>query len=538
MKRVAALPLSLVLLAGCGAFRASAGVGLGVGASARVGVLDVGAVFGASYEWGVAYGVSGGHMTGEAGLPVLGRLEILRASSEHVDRQRSEGLLAALALASGTPEENALRLNRPTEVAVSLRLLFLSFHLGFDPAVAVRALFGMDEPAPPPEPVEEGRVPADPLHAMDQDIGPEAIDSLGDDPIALVRIRTGETSVGVAPGIALVMSLVDARAHLAGERGSGDPLTKAWERVARGHEVRGRQAFLDGERFHDTEGLARVLADCPLAPQAPRAARVLGDLRFERGELAEALEAFELEAALAEDVAALDDARRRCALARRLVAATGRAEATEAKVESVIVGPYRLTASEAGVTAVDARGEFAWVHTSSFAHPGENPGLAAIFGGSWQATLLGTAPGLALVAVGGDDPAVVVALDERGECRWRTVVPRDRAFHGHDKGRVVVAQGRVFFVSYDRAFALSSATGRLDWLSIRPARRFASTIPMECGPIVKAPREGGGVRVTLDAIEWPLDIFERYRASDSGRIERLDPRTGLPLGDSRASSRR
>src|SRR5581483_592056 len=126
---------ALAALGGCEAFRASAGVGIGLGGSVRAGPADVGVLGGVSYEWGNAYGAVGSQVTADIGIAVA-RFEILKDSTTRGPRGRGfrgpfrahiEGLVADLAypMLGDKPDVRAYLVNRPTELAVSVYAVFL-----------------------------------------------------------------------------------------------------------------------------------------------------------------------------------------------------------------------------------------------------------------------------------------------------------------------------------------------------------------------------------------------------------------------------
>ncbi len=523
LKRIAAASALVVLAsssAGCSAFRASAGFGIGLGATARLGVLDVGAAAGTSYEWGTCYGLSGGHRTNELGFPVVVRFEEHRFKKEPAWRQRYEGVVPALLLARAPRESDALKLNRPTEIAVGARLGLVSFHLGFDPAVLGRLILGTEEPEPPiTKPPRPGRRAAragedgdDGVRAYDEDPGPVAVDGLLGDTSALIRIRSGETGgVAVAPAIALVMSAGLAR------RDQG--VDGEWAAVARRQGARGARDFEQAARTHDADRLERALAAYPIAPQARDAARLLGELRLEQGELVASVEAFELESKLAipEEQAA---AKARVRVASNLLERAAPAPVLESSPAAVELGPYRLTADRHTVRARRSSGEVAWVYTA----------VAPETGGVTSVRLLGSAHGLAFLAVSASSPPLaIVAVDEEGGRQWQYAVPsRLGAVDSHNAA--VLAHGRIFLIERARASALSARTGRLEWAFGFPSRHIPKRIPMECGPLYGPALEGPRVRVTPTTLEWRTDRFvNAFAYSGRDRVVRLDPRTGIPL---------
>src|SRR5271168_3324598 len=148
MRRTAAVIFCLAL-GGCSSFRASAGLGFGIGGSVHAGPLDVGVLGGGAYCLGNCYGIHGGHVAFEVGVPVLGRIEavVVDDDPDASARARIAGPLPLLAAALSDRSEDARKVQelvfqKNTEIAASLYALFFVFHLGFDPQAFVREALG------------------------------------------------------------------------------------------------------------------------------------------------------------------------------------------------------------------------------------------------------------------------------------------------------------------------------------------------------------------------------------------------------------
>ncbi len=506
MIRAVALAAALLLMNGCSCFRASAGFCVGLGASARVGVVDVGAGGGIGYAWGNVYGETGGHLVGEVGIPLIARAEGLKNDDEEVFRVRMEGLVpAGVRLLDDDPQQTQFFLNRETEVAVSAYLGFVVIHLGFEPAAIVRLFTGSKgreipyvDPRTPPHTTPPVRPPIvrSPYRFVDPSEGAVQLDSLLDEPVTLVRVRTGRVEVAIAPHIALVSSGVIPGARVALEKK---------------HAQRGGGLFATAMKRHDKDDLSRALADAPFAPEAPKAARSLGELRLESGDLDGAIESFELELAL-DTTDERGDATSRLGLVRRLRSTTQ--PALESSLEPPRLAGYTLVGQGRRLWALNGPRSVAWVSSSvlgpfeAFEHAIGSRGDLAYF----------------LAVFAGSCERRVVAVDEHGDARWFAPLP------GFNPWRFILAGDRIFAVSRNDAVAIDAASGRIEWYWHRHEREVPGEVPMDCRPIPKEELEGPAVRLTGAALEWRTDAFP-IGYGEPDRLERVDPRTGLPLDD-------
>ncbi|HZV03194.1 MAG TPA: hypothetical protein VFF73_41200, partial [Planctomycetota bacterium] len=393
MKR--ALVILLALLGGCSCFRASAGFGIGLGASARVGVLDVGCMGGYSHEWGNCYGLQGSMTTGEFGIPVLGRREFLRGEAEGVDRDRREGLFP-MVFALTESGKTEYYLNRPTEVAIAVYAGFFSFHLGFEPAAIFRALTGRESPdgtIDVQKDEKDDKIP--PLETTK----PGELELLLDNRTALVPRHHGEYELHVAPWIALVMSRSEA---------------PDWAALARRQTAKGAGDLARARAARDPALLEAAIVAAPLSGDVPDAARILGEVQLERGELDEACMAFELESLLRPVDEEASGTRARVALAHA-ARAHELVPTHESHATNVPLGGVTLATEPQSVWAITAEGEIAWTRTDSLT---ENECFRSP---------VGAAVGLAIFEVGPDptlnnnasSPGTLVALDEKGTQRWK-----------------------------------------------------------------------------------------------------------------------
>src|SRR5436190_785343 len=128
-------------------FRASVGIGLGLGGSAKIGPVDVGCLGGVDLSLGNYYGAKGVHLSGDFGIPALARGELV-----YVDKDDGRVGLSSLVALPFYPAIRASKVKevqealpylytRPTEVAVSAYAGFFAVHLGFDVGVPVRGFF-------------------------------------------------------------------------------------------------------------------------------------------------------------------------------------------------------------------------------------------------------------------------------------------------------------------------------------------------------------------------------------------------------------
>ncbi len=496
----------MLLASGCGCFRASAGFGIGLGASARVGVLDVGCMGGYSHEWGNCYGLEGGMTTGEFGIPVLGRREFLRSEEEGVDRDRREGLFP-MVFALTESGKIEYYLNRPTEVAIAVYAGFFSFHVGFEPAAIFRALTGRESPdgtVDVQKDEKDDKIP--PLETTK----PGELELLLDGRTALVPRHRGDYELHVAPWIALVMSRSE---------------TPDWAALARRQTAKGAGDLARARATRDPALLEAAIAATPLSVEVPDAARILGEVQLERGELEEACMAFELESLLRPVDEEASEARARVALAHA-ARAHELVPVHESHATSVALGGVTLATEPQSIWAVTPEGEIAWTRTDSLT---ENECFRSP---------VGAAVGLAIFEVGPDpglnnnaaSAGALVALDEKGTARWRVELPFEGKDTAIEHRLYLVSGGRVYVILRSNAVAIDARTGRLEWFYARPPRTRPYEMPFDRRLLSPIWTKQPFATLANGVLEWHADA-SLWQDAEPGRVERLDARTGVPVGE-------
>lgn len=515
------LTLALLALGGCSAFRASVGVGLGLGASARVGPLDVCGLGGLYTSVGDYYGSVGVVRFGDFGLPGLVRGEFVDTRGDPARVGFSGPLAFAVYpfLSDGARGEyKSTLLARPTEVSASVYALFLAVNVGFDPAglaYDARRYFGLaagwdeDEPPAPRKPLSPlpedeledtpyRLISAEELALVDSGTAIERarrirkLEAALRDSSSLVPVLDEEEASGASP----VERWVEPRRGLGAfrfEEGTRERLA-----AVREHDV--ARAFERAARAREPEPITEALAGAPLAPEAAQAdlERRRGELLLERGELDEAVSSFEDEASH-RDAGEVAGARARVAAARRLAAARAdRAPAENAWSGSADLGGLLVGAQGRSVWAMTVTGDVAWERSDALPE------------GWSESKVIGAAAGFALMEAQAQGRAWVIAVDDVGEVRWRTPLPTAVACASPMDQVYALGHGRLYVARVDRVLALDAATGRVLWMTIRRDVSFAlqespkRTQPLDWRPEPGPPRRrpdgvATGFRVRLAA---------------------------------------
>jgi hypothetical protein len=496
VKRASALVFLLLLASGCACFRASAGFGLGIGGAVRAGVLDVGVLGGGSYEWGNCYGIEGGQCCGELGLPLVGRLEVLRADSEELDRRRLEGPLA-IYYAEASDDDARICFLRPAEVAVSAYLGIFAFHLGFDPGAVLEAILGIPEPEIEVVPDEDDMKASDRRGFLNMADGPAFIDAMEAD--RLVDHTAGGKNAPFRLAVSRSIALLASYSRTSQE----------WQAVAREETRRSEAAYADALRTRSVDDLEAALDDAPLADGALLAARTLGDLRVEQDDLHGALAAYETERALAEGDEKLE------ANARIFLVKKGLGSIVPLDAD----GPE--PAEDAGASVASIRSdvlENCEVVVRPIARSRDRSFLLT----AWSASRSGLVTFTEVV------PDTVVAVGPDGNLLWRTAIPT-----GSTTIDFILTGSRIFAVRRNEAFALETRSGRIVWRFERASSHFENDVPMDRKAIEKPRLEGPRARLTAEALEWRTDLFDGPTFNRPQRLERLDPSTGVPLAEKR-----
>jgi hypothetical protein len=539
------LVVSLASLGGCGAFRASAGLCLGLGGSVRAGPLDVGVLGGASYEWGNAYGAVGSQVTIDLGLAVarieaLGDGSTLRRNGKEEKapfRGRAEGLFVdgVYPFLDSKSEARPYMVTRPSEIAVSLYALFFSFHLGFDPIGLardawgfIRAAAGGESPEPPdgsfrelPPPEDGWSEPPYTIASAEDLAGLESgtaveralalrkVGQLLGDPLALFASgsETIEHDVPIRDGLEQLL-LEDATVSA----------------LAREGDAESRDAFERARATDDPDAIGEALRRYPFASGRTRFLRVRAELLVERGDLEDAVEALEELAARASELDD-EDTKAARALLPRVRALAARSPVAhplgEAWSGSVDAGGYWLGASGRAVWAMTPGGEIAWERSDA---------LPLDF---FARKVVGRISELVVVEAMARERPWVMALDDDGAVRWRVPLPGPARGCGPMDQVYALGSGRVYVARTDRALAIEARSGRLLWMRVRhdpepeAKKLWKEIVPMDWrapeGPERRRPdgRSGFRVRVTPEVFEL---------TSGAGRrVERLDARTGALL---------
>lgn len=497
--------LLLLALPGCSCFRLTAGVGLGLGGSVRLGVLDVGFLGGAAYEGGNTYGLTGGQLAGELGLPLVGRVEFLEGNDEHIERRRIEGPFGIFCLLEHFAPDCCF--NRKAEIAVAVYAGIVTFHLGFDPEELVRLVFGIEKAPPLIRSGEEERDPVDAsARVLETPAPPLALDGELDEREALVRARNeGRTTIYVSPWLALLERL---------ERKDGalGPAVKA-------EEERSEKELAQAFESRDPSTLARAIGRAPLARRSREAARRVGELRLERGDLDEALEAFALEARLAKGDEERAAALARADLAQKALGDRGRCEVVLSATPSrlVTVGGTRIAALGVEHWGYTLAGDIAFLRSDLLA---EGESFSGAIAATSELALLEADP------AGSSGRKTIVAVDEPGNERWRAELP---ASPEGEPWRYVCRGGRLHAVSRTLVVTLDGETGRYEWVFHRKELERSKEVPFESALVATPSLEGEPVRFAGDVLEWRTDAWGS-RHAEPDRLERVDPRTGFPVG--------
>jgi hypothetical protein len=424
-----------------------------------------------------------------------------------------------------------MMIRRPLEIAVSGYALFIAFHLGFDVEGLLRDVVGfarsaagVPDPdpaagahpeAPPPED-ELGEPPYRILHL--EDLAPDPafprpprelareLDVTLADRLALVQVPAENgRAVFVTPSEVLRAQVVAAPIHLL-------------EQVQR---VRAADVLA---RATTPEAIAEALLVHPFAEDGARASRRRAELLLERGDLPEAVAAFEDAVARTDssDPVALDQATARLALARRLreQARASETPCGEAWSGSVDVGGHRMGASGRAAWAMTAAGEIAWERSDA---------LPEDF---FARKVVGGQSGLAIVEAVANARAWVLALDEHGNVAWRVPLPAPGQGCGAVDQAFALGAGRVFVARTDRIIAIDASTGRVLWMHVHvspvPVRpddvEPAGWTPAP-GPPRRRPDGRDGFRIRLGS-----DVLSV--SSGRGRaVVKVDVRTGRAVDE-------
>lgn len=528
MRRRVALLFTLVALGGCGAFRASVGVGFGIGASARVGLVDVGGLGGGSMVFGNCYGLVGSHVAVDIGLPPFGRIDAVSSLDENKDdtQLRFNGpiFLAAMPFLPNSPWYSDVVLARPTEIAASVYAGFFSLQLGFDPQGFVGEVAERWR-------IATGHEPR--AWAREANVRPDPEDEQSDPPfhvIALEDVAAVDTDAPALSEHARRALVEAAREHDALVRVE-DGAVERWvapraalARVAPSDEARARMAELarpDARAelsialaLRDPERLATAIERNPVSDVTPELERARGELLLEEGRADEAVLAFER---------AGDDesAKARLAAARAAVERAPPQPRGLAHEGSAELAGFRLGFADRAAWAVTPWGDVAWERSDSLP-----PGFCA-------SRVVGAQSGLAIVEAMAKGRAWVLGIDENGATRWRTplAIPQD----GPAERAYALHGGRVFVIRTDSSLAIEAATGRVLWMrrrapEERDAKKRERDTPRPFGepskpPVIPArgPDGAHGFEVSVDACV--LEI----RRPTSEPSERLDPESGATL---------
>lgn len=334
----------------------------------RAGPVDAGCLGGIAYCVGNCYGLVGGHISGELGLPAIVRGELVYRK-EDGPRARFAGILSLLGATVADENVRALVLQKNTELAVSVYALILAFHLGFDPEALVREAIslselalGGDEPDPPAPvtrafPVQDELddvpyqlVSHDDLALVDSGSATErerqrlrVVRELGE-PTGLVRGADDAHELWVAPRRILRAASVSAETA---------------DALARTHEREREEAFTRASHSNDPRAIADALDRFPFAPDSEQAPllRRRGELLLEQGDVEEARACFEEEASRTPE-AQLESVR------ERLAALDGLREqdvtATSSWSGSAMLDGRIMGAQGRAVWAMTASGDVAW----------------------------------------------------------------------------------------------------------------------------------------------------------------------------------
>lgn len=535
-----ALLLLLVLLGGCNAFRASAGIGLGIGGSAKVGPVDVGCLGGVDLAVGNYYDDAGGHLAGDVGLPGLARLEVVAFDKTEARLGLSSLLLLPfypLMLASDdekAQEGVPFLYARPFEVAVSAYAVIFAIHLGFDPSVIVRdvarfvslAAGGADDDPPAPAnanfpPPEDGL-----LEVPYTLLGPDDVAALESGTL-IETARQWARFAGVMGDLRTLVAIDDehydrwAEPRVGLEFASLLQVTRRKVGALRANET--ADAFSRAAASRDPEVIAEALARSPLGPLDEIAAleRRRGELLVERGDLERAEWSFEDSLRHLADLSEVAGSRARLETVQRLRAETParparrNAWAGAADMEGMSIG-----ASGNSVWCTTASGDVAWERSD------------ALPGGFTASRVLGVEAGFAILEVqAASGRPWVVALDFTGNVAWMTPLPAALAVGSPMDQFYVLGLGRVFVARVDRVLALDAANGRVLWMTARKAEfNFElkkTVIPLDWrprpGPTRRRPDGESGFQVRLAGTTLEVTVA---RGEPTRRFE---VRSGKPV---------
>jgi hypothetical protein len=535
-----ALLLALGTLAGCSAFRASVGVGLGLGGSVKVGPLAVNALGGAALSWGNCYGVVGSHVTGELGLPGLAGFDMV-SGDDGVTRIRIPGLvpiaLAPFFLGDTDEDHNfrALVLDKPGELSASIYAVFFAFHLGFDALGLVndaRTYIGLATGGDLPDPGDDVARPVTAVGDAHPDDGlgdiPYRVISLEeiadvdsgtalaraqarsrfaevlDDATALVQVEDGPVARYVTPRLAL--------AHFAGVS------SEARDDLASRHRRDAGPALERALAAHDPRAIAAALESYPFVEGQPEASLARARLLLERGELEESVSAYEDALRnMEERDQGRDGALAELAVAGSLLAAAGPAPAHGASATGVAeIEGYRIGLQGRSAWALTASGDVAWERSDALGQD------------LFASRVVGAEAGLAIVEAIKAERAWLLGLDTAGNIRWSLPLPGVSPGCSPVDQVYALGSGRVFVGRTDRALAVDAASGRVLWMSLRTGptqpkheadvKGLDWTAPP--GPERRRPDGVHGFRIEL------TDRALELTSGTGRRVERLDPRTG------------
>jgi hypothetical protein len=539
--RRALLVLGIVALGGCGAFRASIGLGLGLGGSVRAGPVDVGCLGGVDASFGNCYGVVGSHVSADIGLPGIARIELVLPGGKHDEPLRA-GVFGPAAVALYPFLDEKLQgevrpyiIPRPCEVSVSLYALIFAFHFGFDPEGLARDVgryftlaAGRDDDDPPAALATVPTAPTDELEETPYKLlGREDLALLesGTDVDRRVHLRSFEHAVRAERSLLLaaedpVWALYqEPRVALA--TAPLDPATR--EELA---ALRAKDQATDFARAleaHDPDAIGDVLASYPFAPSAEQAAleRRRGELWLERGELALALAAFEDALAHTSDRETALDAQGRVELVRHLAeGAPDTRVSRNARSGSVDFDGCSLGAAARSVWMMTREGDVSW----------ERPD--ALPGGLYASKVVGKESGLAILEAQAAGRPWLLALDGGGNTRWRLPLPAAQPCGSAADQFYALGAGRIFVGRLDRVLAVEAATGRVLWMNVRQDVRFEPESKKEAVPLDYRPPAGPPRRRPDGDNGFRIELARGILEVTSGRGRRIDrfvARTGQTL---------
>jgi hypothetical protein len=335
------------------------------------------------------------------------------------------------------------------------------------------------------------------------------LDLVLEDRTALVQVLDGPVARYVRPRFALTH-------HAALSPEACDDLAKRHEREAARALERARAA-------HDPEAIGEALESYPFAEGQSAAGLARARILLERGELTEAVFAYQ------DALTHMDprDQGRDAALAQVALAAGLLSRATLPPLRHASwtgvaeLEGYRIGFQGRSAWALTASGEVAWERSDTL--PGD----------FHASKVVGTQSGLAIVEAVKGERTWVLGLDSGGALRWSVPLPAASPGCGPLDQVYALGSGRVFVGRTDRALAIDAVSGRVLWLTVRTGPthppheadvKGLDWTPLP-GPERRRPDGVHGFQITLT--ETSLEL-----TSGTGRrVERLDARTGDLLGE-------